>query len=223
MNDDHDNAQDDAAMLARYSATAPEFGWTRSDDGENSGLPAWDLGVDSSYYVERWEVGCYAAWHDDLTIGEPGTYGTLAEAQGAAEARYREDRLEYLRAEIRAERISSGEIAELQALAGHIESGDTELLQWAGVPESPEGGANDDDRWFIVVIREDDGTLNAISRRQPDPDGKPFAGPWGAMTEAEASELSRIFNEDDARKGGTAEITELFRYDRDPVWPDQYA
>lgn len=44
-------------------------------------------------------------------------------------------RLEYLRAEIRAERISYGEIAELQSLAPYIEPGDTELLAWAGVPE----------------------------------------------------------------------------------------
>lgn len=44
-------------------------------------------------------------------------------------------RLEYLRGEIRAERISYGEIAELQGLAPHIDEGDVELLQWAGVPE----------------------------------------------------------------------------------------
>lgn len=45
------------------------------------------------------------------------------------------ERLEYLRGEIRAERISYGEIAELQGLAEHIEPGDVELLEWAGVPE----------------------------------------------------------------------------------------
>ncbi len=44
-------------------------------------------------------------------------------------------RLEYLRGEIRAERISYGEIAELQSLAGYIAAGDVELLEWAGVPE----------------------------------------------------------------------------------------
>ena len=46
-------------------------------------------------------------------------------------------RLEYLRGEIRAERISYGEIAELQSLAKYIEPGDVELLEWAGVPEFP--------------------------------------------------------------------------------------
>jgi hypothetical protein len=44
-------------------------------------------------------------------------------------------RLEELRVEIQAERISYGEIVELQSLAEHIDKGDVELLQWAGVPE----------------------------------------------------------------------------------------
>ena len=48
------------------------------------------------------------------------------------------ERLEYLRGEIRAERISYGEIAELQGLAEHIDPGDVELLEWAGVPEHEE-------------------------------------------------------------------------------------
>ena len=47
------------------------------------------------------------------------------------------DRLEYLRGEIRAERISYGELAELQGLADQIDPGDVELLEWAGVPEFP--------------------------------------------------------------------------------------
>lgn len=46
------------------------------------------------------------------------------------------DRLEYLRGEIRAERISMSEIAELQGLANRIDPSDVELLEWAGVPES---------------------------------------------------------------------------------------
>ena len=47
-------------------------------------------------------------------------------------------RLAYLRKEIEAERISYGEIAELQDLADHIDSSDTLLLEWAGIPEFPE-------------------------------------------------------------------------------------
>lgn len=48
------------------------------------------------------------------------------------------ERLEYLRGEIRAERISWGELAELQGLASAIEPGDVELLEWAGVPEGAQ-------------------------------------------------------------------------------------
>ena len=43
-------------------------------------------------------------------------------------------RLNYLRKEIEAERISYGEIAELQSLAEFID-GDVLLLEWAGVEE----------------------------------------------------------------------------------------
>jgi hypothetical protein len=45
-------------------------------------------------------------------------------------------RLEYLRGELRAERISYGELVELQALAPYIEAGDVELLEAAGIPEN---------------------------------------------------------------------------------------
>lgn len=45
------------------------------------------------------------------------------------------ERLEYLRQELRAERISYGELAELQSLVTHIDSDDVELLEAAGVNE----------------------------------------------------------------------------------------
>lgn len=44
-------------------------------------------------------------------------------------------RLEYLRGELRAERISCEELAELQSLVEFIDPGDVELLEAAGVPE----------------------------------------------------------------------------------------
>lgn len=46
------------------------------------------------------------------------------------------ERLEYLRGEIRAERISYGELAELQSLVEYIDPSDVELLEWAGVEEN---------------------------------------------------------------------------------------
>ena len=44
----------------------------------------------------------------------------------------RKERLEYFRQEIRAERISYGELAELQSLAQYIDKDDVELLEPAG-------------------------------------------------------------------------------------------
>ena len=45
------------------------------------------------------------------------------------------DRLEYLRQELRAERISLDELIELQSLVPHIDKNDVELLEAAGVEE----------------------------------------------------------------------------------------
>lgn len=52
-------------------------------------------------------------------------------------------RLEYLRGELRAERISLDELLELQSLAEHIAPDDVELLEAAGVPENNEGSCYD--------------------------------------------------------------------------------
>ncbi len=48
------------------------------------------------------------------------------------------NRLEYLRGELRKECISTGELCELQSLVQHIEPGDVELLEAAGVEENQE-------------------------------------------------------------------------------------
>ena len=45
-------------------------------------------------------------------------------------------RLEYLRSELENERISYGELVELQSLAEYIDENDVELLEAAGVPET---------------------------------------------------------------------------------------
>lgn len=46
------------------------------------------------------------------------------------------NRLEYLRGEIRAERISTSEILELVALQEYISPDDVELRQWAEIEEN---------------------------------------------------------------------------------------
>jgi len=45
------------------------------------------------------------------------------------------ERLEYLRQELRAERISWGELIELQSLSAYIDKDDVELLEASGVEE----------------------------------------------------------------------------------------
>lgn len=54
------------------------------------------------------------------------------EIQREMATRRTKERLEYLRGELRAERISYGELAELQGLREQIEPHDVELLEAAG-------------------------------------------------------------------------------------------
>lgn len=68
-----------------------------------------------------------------MTLEEAERFQAEAERAGRIDAIAQ--RLEYLRSQIQAECISYSELAELQALADEIEPGDTELLEWAGVPE----------------------------------------------------------------------------------------
>jgi len=46
--------------------------------------------------------------------------------------------LEEIRQAINERNVSYGELAELESLSDYIESGDVQLLEWAGVPESRE-------------------------------------------------------------------------------------
>ena len=64
------------------------------------------------------------------------------------------ERLEELRIEIRAERISQEEILELQSLVEHIDKDDVELLEWAGVEEFPTEYTLGDDTINGIVINE---------------------------------------------------------------------
>ena len=61
--------------------------------------------------------------------------GAIHEGNSANCLKCIKNRLEYLRGEIEAERISYGELAELQSLTKYIKPGDVQLLEWAGVPE----------------------------------------------------------------------------------------
>ncbi len=82
---------------------------------------------------------CGRSWDDDkATAWTPAPAGRCPFEHFHGEGDDIPARLEYLRGEIEAERISMDEILELQSLAEHIAPGDVLLLEWAGVPESVE-------------------------------------------------------------------------------------
>jgi hypothetical protein len=73
------------------------------------------------------DCNCHYAWRTNYC----GCKG-----HSTAEEIIHKARLEYLRGELRAERISYAELAELQELAAYIEPGDVELLEAAGIKEA---------------------------------------------------------------------------------------
>jgi hypothetical protein len=76
-------------------------------------------------YGEKVRVSCPVERTDE-------NYREQDEAFNVALNRHR---LEYLRGQIEAEKISTYELVELQGLVEYIEPGDVQLLEWAGVPE----------------------------------------------------------------------------------------
>lgn len=74
-------------------------------------------------------------------------------------------RLEYLRGELRAERISLDEIHELQHYKPYIDADDVELLEAAGVPE------HEDDEDDKLLSYDDLAAL--IAQMSPDDRAKP--------------------------------------------------
>ncbi len=71
--------------------------------------------------------------NDTSTNGQ--RYGARHLTEGEIQADLISVRLEYLRSQLDAECISWGELAELQSLADHIEPGDVQLAEAAGIPE----------------------------------------------------------------------------------------
>ena len=89
-------------------------------------------------------------------------------------------RLEYLRGQIQAESLSYSEIAELQDLAAHIDPGDLELLQWAGVPESDESDAPNTIPAPVLALTSD--SLAYFAQRLIE--GQDIAESWEDATNA---------------------------------------
>lgn len=83
----------------------------------------------------------------DVVNGRVGVFTdrtyTVIDHDGAIRSDFKQEnfqkaadkRLEQIRKELRAERVSTGELVELAALKQWIKSGDTELQEAAGVPE----------------------------------------------------------------------------------------
>lgn len=77
-----------------------------------------------------------ATRYPDASRGLPQSIGDDAEYVDLDDPRSEViERLEYLREEIEAERISYAEIDELQSMAEYIREDDTLLRQWAGIEE----------------------------------------------------------------------------------------
>ncbi len=62
-------------------------------------------------------------------------------------------RLEYLRGELRAERISYGELVELESLIPFISPDDVELLEAAGVPENQTKTEKAGAKTEVIIVR----------------------------------------------------------------------
>ncbi len=124
-------------------------------------------------------------------------------------------RLEYLRGEIDAERISYGELHELQGLAEHIEPGDVQLLEWAGVPEFPE-----DDAELIDVIQAIANVIEADTTLRVDAGGE---GVFQAVDSIDVASGTLIFLAWDGRpyEVRVRRVTEAdCLIDKDGVIPD---
>jgi hypothetical protein len=90
------------------------------------------------YFEEGTEVGGQIIEDSGWYIFEGGAWRW--EVTGANDpVAGQKQRLEEIRASLRAESVSYGELAELQSLAAHIDPDDVELLEPAGVPETGEG------------------------------------------------------------------------------------
>lgn len=100
----------------------------KKDNNSNSSWNAYTADGMSGYIIEKTGFATLEGLKQEIREYH------LEEHTGYGE-RLAKRRLEYLRGEIKAERISYGEIAELQSLTDYIEDGDIELLQWAGIEE----------------------------------------------------------------------------------------
>lgn len=112
----------------------------------------------------------------------------------------------------------------VSVLTVSVHNPDSNVAVWSGgetggwEPAGPE--YDDENRWWVVVVTDRHGQM-ALSRRCDGDDG-PFTGEWRLLTEREAHDLADVYNADPPPDGGgTATALEVFRYDGDPLWPEE--
>lgn len=97
------------------------------------GMAECEVGETFATEAEAWN-DAMAHWFKNASV--PIHFGAILPEAAPVDSAAIKARLEYLRGELRAERISYFELSELQGLAEHIDASDVELLEAAGVPEA---------------------------------------------------------------------------------------
>lgn len=105
-----------------------------SAETQNEGNPFWSVEADGAIWDYKELVPAMAAILHQYFTAEPVNPGQLFFPWRTEEQETRK-KLEEIRASLRAENISYGELIELQSLAACIDPGDIELLEAAGIPE----------------------------------------------------------------------------------------
>lgn len=118
------------SMHLEFDPHAWYMGFAIKDNRTEEDAPRWAAYIDdgNTYRIIEREANTLERLRDKIRkyhVQHRTGYGERIAAR----------RLEYLRGELRAERISYGELAELQGLANYIADDDVELLEPAGVPE----------------------------------------------------------------------------------------
>jgi hypothetical protein len=115
----------------RYTIWSGPFASVR--EGEMYSLPKGDGFMITLEYGDKIRVTCPVERTDETYVEQDKAINDALNAYYAPQTP--KERLEYLRSQIDAERVSTAELIELQGLVEYIEPGDVQLLEWAGVPE----------------------------------------------------------------------------------------
>jgi hypothetical protein len=173
----------DKAMKDGYVQQVVEI----ATKAHNNGIKASDMSFDE-FNKEVFEID-YKIYAVEYVRGAYQAMKNKGYAKGGELAAKK--RLEELREELRAERISYGELAELQELSEYIDKDDVELLEAAGVPENDEdeygkgGKIRSQEEFNELVIKKEKLVKNLSPKKIADMWNKNSNSP-SKMTEEEA-------------------------------------